>query len=76
MQSVETTFTVLHVVDIIVTTNEILFVKITVRKMTWNIKYFFIDSSSDLKSGSISDVTTDAIPTKIAHTINKGSVYM
>jgi len=39
MQSVETTFTVLHVVDITVTTNQILFGKITVRQMTWNIKY-------------------------------------
>jgi hypothetical protein len=76
MQSVETTLTVLHVVDITATTNEIVFVKITVRQMTWNIKYFFIDSCSDLKSGSISDVTTDAIPTERAHTINKGSVYM
>jgi hypothetical protein len=40
MQFVETTFTVLHIVDITVTTNEILFVEITVRQMTWNIKYF------------------------------------
>jgi hypothetical protein len=37
---------------------------------------FLIDSGSDLDSGSISDVTTDAQPTERANTINKGIVYI